>query len=99
MSEGGQPSPLLFYIHTSESALSCRGLTYKGDESRYSVSSGAAEEGPWLHQPPYKLLLTAWLRASVVNPKEAKHAIREANCENMSSTAPLTDVEEVQQAV
>lgn len=42
---------------------------------------------------------TAWLRASVVNPKEAKHAIREANCENMSSTAPLTDVEEVQQAV
>lgn len=60
-------------------------------ESRYSVSSGGAREGPWFHQPACSRLLSGI-------GGEEKHAwLSAANHKNKSSAAPLIDAEEVQQ--
>lgn len=60
-------------------------------KARYSAGEGALAP-PASPQKP-----SPSFRASVVKPKEAKHATCKENRGNTSSTAPLTDVEEVQQ--
>lgn len=74
LSEGESPPPLLFYIHTSESALSSflvqrsnmQGLNPLFNpeslmDRLYALFKArySAGEGPWLHQPAHRSPLTA----------------------------------------